>query len=959
MRKRITALLLALVMLTGLMPLSAAAVVTDAEHAAIQSTVTKIIKDHAKKVYQADADDDAFTDFFVHAFFGNRKDMKLNDKSSMTAAMFNTYLLQEALINGITGAIEASQNMQQDHLTIRGDASWHNYGYGYNFSAYRGNSKASIDRMLTVTSSSSIYGKGGYTGPRNANDELMELLAGALWVSVEVKKVQTKADTAVYTLDLHIWDEFDFTSDYSALANKGYNTSKDQRLVNMGLLMSTIGLDEFNWEYKKSFKVEVPHHCSHRSSAYHWDYDYTTQTLTPDGSAGYTPNNVTRKIYEYKSKDANGVETLNKRIYFTADDTIQLRHDKPWVIEKDWSVANTLQLSATASSSSSMPSIYFYSIYYIWVYFNETVKLPDGQTTASGGTTQTNGHYVGVNITGKFKYSPKYHYTCTLENVVADDGSNMIYCSIYNHDLGEMVFGPEPMDDHWVRYPQETNRTLLSENAKTLSGKDLQINYLGNKSAGWSSKGPIDLRIWENGKETPDASDIVSVHRAPTCTEKGCMVNTCRDCGYTYNNKVEAALGHSYGEYVLDNNAGCTENGTQTRTCTRCGEKDSVAIPDTALGHSFGEYVYDNNASCTEDGTQTRKCTRCDVTETITAANTATGHSYESAVTEPTYTEQGYTTYTCTVCGDSYKDNYVDVKKHSYVGVVTEPTCTAQGFTTYTCSECGDSYVDDYTDMIDHTPVIDPAVKPTCSEKGKTEGSHCGVCGYVIKKQALISTNDNHTMEESIIKMPTYDEPGQLAYICTGCGKADYMEIPPLRKPFENPFTDVTESDWFFEPVLWAVQEGVTGGKTETTFAPNEGCTRAQVVTFLWAANGKPEPTRENPFTDVSNDVWYLKPVLWAVENGITTGVTATEFGPEQTCTRAQIATFLWAANGKPAVSASSEFVDVGDTDWYSTPIIWAKENDVTGGIGNGKFGPNDTCTRAQVVTFLNKVYNK
>ena len=157
---------------------------------------------------------------------------------------------------------------------------------------------------------------------------------------------------------------------------------------------------------------------------------------------------------------------------------------------------------------------------------------------------------------------------------------------------------------------------------------------------------------------------------------------------------------------------------------------------------------------------------------------------------------------------------------------------------------------------------------------------------------------------------------------------------------------------------MWAKDTGVTGGKTATTFAPNEGCTRAQVVTFLWAANGKPEPKSSlNPFDDVSKDAWYLKAVLWAVENGITGGVADRMFGPDQTCTRAQIVTFLYAATGKPDIVGNSIFTDVADSDWFAKPVIWAANNEVTGGIGDGKFGPNDTCTRAQVVTFLMKVY--
>ena len=174
----------------------------------------------------------------------------------------------------------------------------------------------------------------------------------------------------------------------------------------------------------------------------------------------------------------------------------------------------------------------------------------------------------------------------------------------------------------------------------------------------------------------------------------------------------------------------------------------------------------------------------------------------------------------------------------------------------------------------------------------------------------------------------------------------------------EEVFTDVLSGDWFYNPVNWAVSSNVTGGLGNGLFGPNNFCTRAQVVTFLYAAAGKPEVTAtENPFEDVADDAWYAKPVLWAVENGITSGIDATHFGPDVTCTRAQVVTFLYAAAGKPEITASSTFDDVADSDWFAKPVIWAKENDVTGGISATEFGPNNTCTRAQVVTFLYKVY--
>ena len=186
------------------------------------------------------------------------------------------------------------------------------------------------------------------------------------------------------------------------------------------------------------------------------------------------------------------------------------------------------------------------------------------------------------------------------------------------------------------------------------------------------------------------------------------------------------------------------------------------------------------------------------------------------------------------------------------------------------------------------------------------------------------------------------------------------MSLCPMVFAADNLFTDVKASDWYYGSVLWAKEQGITSGKGDAVFAPNEGCTRAQVVTFLWAANGRPLPLRKcNPFTDVSLDAWYATAVLWAVEKGITSGISETAFGPNETCTRAQIVTFLWAAKGKPPVMRTGSFLDVADTDWFANPVNWAVSKNITSGIGNGKFGPNDTCTRAQVVTFLSKVYGK
>ena len=173
-------------------------------------------------------------------------------------------------------------------------------------------------------------------------------------------------------------------------------------------------------------------------------------------------------------------------------------------------------------------------------------------------------------------------------------------------------------------------------------------------------------------------------------------------------------------------------------------------------------------------------------------------------------------------------------------------------------------------------------------------------------------------------------------------------------QPNQKGFNDVKSGDYFYDAVNWAVEKGITTGTSATTFSPNASCTRAQIVTFLWRASGSPEPkTASNPFTDVAANAYYCKAVLWAVENGITTGTSATTFSPDAPCTRAQGVTFLWRANGSKAASAAASFTDVASDAYYAPAVAWAAEQNVTGGVGNGLFSPDTTCTRAQNVSML------
>lgn len=171
-----------------------------------------------------------------------------------------------------------------------------------------------------------------------------------------------------------------------------------------------------------------------------------------------------------------------------------------------------------------------------------------------------------------------------------------------------------------------------------------------------------------------------------------------------------------------------------------------------------------------------------------------------------------------------------------------------------------------------------------------------------------------------------------------------------------SPFADVATDAYYYEAVKWAAEQGITGGTGGGLFSPDSTCTRAQIVTFLWRAAGSPEPKAMSGFSDVPENSYYAKAVAWAVENGITVGTSSTTFSPEATCTRAQSVTFLFRA-AKASADGTPAFSDVTANAYYAEAVKWATDNGITNGIGGGLFGSNNDCTRAQIVTFLWRLY--
>ena len=195
------------------------------------------------------------------------------------------------------------------------------------------------------------------------------------------------------------------------------------------------------------------------------------------------------------------------------------------------------------------------------------------------------------------------------------------------------------------------------------------------------------------------------------------------------------------------------------------------------------------------------------------------------------------------------------------------------------------------------------------------------------------------------------------SYTFENVKKSHTIEVVFMKangNPQTSVFVDVATGSYYEEAVDWAVENGITKGTTATTFSPNATCTRAQAVTFLWRAAGSPEPeTRTMPFTDVPVGSYYYDAVLWAVENCITMGTSDTTFSPNMTCSRAQIVAFLWRSEKSPAAGTANPFADVKSDAYYANAVLWAVKENITKGTTNTTFSPNADCTRAQIVTFL------
>ena len=435
---------------------------------------------------------------------------------------------------------------------------------------------------------------------------------------------------------------------------------------------------------------------------------------------------------------------------------------------------------------------------------------------------------------------------------------------------------------------------------------------------------------WQDGKECGHVERIITAEATghkdemiqaedPDCLNDGVAYYHCSNpwCDHPDHSEILPALGHDY-ENLQDYTAPtCTEDGYARGTCSRCGEKIDTVLP--AKGHNTTYMTVGKEPTCTEEGYYKGNCPDCG-RRNVRQPIPALGHDWDqgSIIRPATQTTDGIMRYTCARCGEiDDKPIPKTMHVHDYKVTVVPPTCTTEGYTNHKCA-CGDEYNDNF---------VRPAHK---WDKG------------------------------TVSKAPTATTEGSMKYTCTVCGTYRYESIPATgEKP--TGFVDVEKGSYYEAAVNWAVNHKpqITKGTDETHFSPDANCTRAQAVTFLYRAAGEPAVSGVNPFVDVHAGDYFYNAVRWAVKNGITTGTDANHFSPDEPCTRAHIVTFLWRWKQQPTVTTNRiPFRDVDAGEWYTLPVLWASEKNVTNGMGDGLFGTELTCTRAQIVTFLQRAEN-
>ena len=680
---------------------------------------------------------------------------------------------------------------------------------------------------------------------------------------------------------------------------------------------------------------------AHWTRSFTWDFDNNLDAVDADGNVIITVS------AEHGSTTLNDDNTVKFNDYqgklstpFTLDPTQNWRVE--WK-EKNQAKENML-FSSTATREKGMTYIFLYepSIYM------DTYDVTNSKTDY-------------INFDGpayqKEPTSNEYSVVKLENNYDKATETSLVTLSVD----GEQVFAKLNTQGRYGSHGSSLTASDYEQYA--LEKLNFTFNYLGgNRDGGdtpaWKLSNTFDYIKVTLGDDhthtygTTYSSD--STGHWKTCTECGANGEFSKHTGGTATCTAKAVCetcDQSYGElgaHKLTKTdakaATCTEAGNEAYwTCSGCGkyfsdengtneiEKDSWVLK--TLGHDMTK-TDAKEATCTEDGNnEYYTCSRCG------------GVFKDEAGTQAT-----------TVEVETLKKLGHDWSNKNGICARCDAKCTETHKPGTTCSVCHKYTSYPYVPGAPTYPASAPAVPNgtvTVSPANASKGANVTVTvkpneGYVLETLTVTDKNgDELKLTDKGNGKYTFTMPGSKVEV-----KATFMEDNSVF----NFFYDVPNDAFFYEAVKWAVKSGVTNGLSDTMFGPYESCTRAQIVTFLWRAAGSPEPKTASSFADVPASAYYAKAVAWAVENGITNGMTETTFAPDATCTRGQSVTFLYRAL-KGTASGSTNFTDVASDAFYADAINWAVANNVTNGTSATTFSPNADCTRAEIVTFLYRAY--
>lgn len=400
---------------------------------------------------------------------------------------------------------------------------------------------------------------------------------------------------------------------------------------------------------------------------------------------------------------------------------------------------------------------------------------------------------------------------------------------------------------------------------------------------------------------------------APDCTNLGYTLHTCKNCDYSYKDNYTNVTAHTYVSEVTKE-ATCTEEGIMTYTCA-CGESYTQSIPKVE-------------------------------------------HSYDIVVTNPTHNKMGYTTHTCSECGNTYIDSYTEALEHSYERSVTkEATCTEEGLMTFLC-ECGKSYTQAIP-KADHNCETE-TVAAGCETYGYVKVS-CQDCDYTSVTDIIQPVG--HKLAIVNQKEATYRLEGYTGdTICETCDKllVKGEVIEKTAAPAAG-FADLSEDAWYYDAVNYMVGKDLMAGITENTFAPDVNTSRAMMAALLYRIEGRPDVNGlQTDFEDVEPDAWYYNAVVWAANTGVIAGFTETQFAPDQNVTREQLVSVLYRYAGiteKQDTSILDSYADCGQVSEYAKEAMaWAIQQNIVSGMtidGQNMLCSGESASRAQIAAIL------